>query len=255
MANKRSFISSIGLLLSFIGMTGLVLSILSLLPLNGYNIYTTVITGTHLLQFELQKTHGDWKHLELSSDAKIYMIFLAGSLFSSLFEIILTFTACCRHQTKPEKFQGVTTMIQPPTVAAAAAAAAEEVVVVVERENDDFSNNHHQKQQQHDYTNKVVNRKSWFLRITCFTLLIQIIFSLFGTHIIYKMKSDIDTIPIEIQQNTSISCAILWINYLSLTLFSILLLFASFFLLIGAYHKQHKHNHLSQNEETIPLIL
>lgn len=176
MANKRSFISSIGLLLSFIGMAGLVLSILSLLPLNGYNIYTTVITGTHLLQFELQKTHGDWKHMELSSDAKIYLIFLAGSLCSSLFEIILTFTACCRHQTKPDKIHGVTTIIQPATSAATTTTTA----AVAEEEGNSHSKQH--QHQQEYYNNKVVNRKSWFLRMTCFTLLIQIIFSLFGNY-------------------------------------------------------------------------
>lgn len=165
MANKRSFVSSIGLLLSFIGMAGLVLSIISLLPLNGYNIYTTVITSSQLLQFELAKTNGDWKQIELSSDAKIYFIFLAGSLFSSLFVIILTFTACCRHQTKPEKIQGVT------------------IIQQAEEEQDFLNNNKQQQLQQQNYNNKVVNKKSWFLRITCFTLLIQIIFSLFGKKI------------------------------------------------------------------------
>lgn len=154
MNNKRSFLSSIGLLLSFIGMAGLVLSIISLLPLNGYNIYTTVITSLKLLQFEHERTHEEWRNIELSQDAKIYLIFLTGSCLSSFFEILLTLIACCRSRTETENIQGVT-------------------IIQVEEEEQGFLNN---SKQQH----KVLNRKSWFIRITCFTLLIQILFSLFG---------------------------------------------------------------------------
>ena len=83
-----------------------------------------------------------------------------------------------------------------------------------------------------------------------------------GTHIIYKIKSDPSSIPTEIQNNTFISCAILWINYLSLTLFAFILLFASFFVLMGAYSKQRQQQQMqqrrfspTQSEETRPLIV
>jgi hypothetical protein len=136
MTNKRGFISWIGLLLSFIGMAGLVLSIVSLLPLNGYNIYTTTITVLRLLEFEKE----EW----FSQDAKIYLIFLAGSFFSSVMEIMVTFLACCRTETNQ-----------------------------VDQESCHYN---------------IRKNKSWFIRIICFTLLIQIIFSLFGKTYIFNIK-------------------------------------------------------------------
>lgn len=149
MNNKRSFLSSIGLLLSFIGMAGLVLSIISLIPLNGYNIYTTVITSIKLLQFEYERTNEDWTLV--SQDAKIYLIFLAGSCFSSLFEIITTFIACCRNRTQKEN------------------------IIILQ----------HTEEEQQSKQRQVVNKKSWFIRITCLTLLIQIVFSLFGKKMLH----------------------------------------------------------------------
>jgi cytochrome c biogenesis protein CcdA len=163
--NKRSFLSTIGLLTSFIGMAGLVLSIISLLPLNGYNIYTTIITTINLLQFEHERTNQEWKDLQLSQDAQIYLIFLLGSFLSSLFEIVLTFAACFRHQHRSV------------------------------HEEDTYDRQYQKQLQQHqqqeeeeeqaveqDYykKNRRLSRKSWFIRIACFTLLIQVVFSLFG---------------------------------------------------------------------------
>jgi hypothetical protein len=148
MTNKRSITSSIGLGISFIGMTGLVLSIVSLLPLNAYNIYKSVSTLTKLLYFELENNHKDWQSVTV--DAKLYFVFLCGSVFSSFLEIIATFTACCRQSTR-------------------------ETTVVID---DESNSKQHQEYIQHQphYQPKA----SWFLRFTCFTILIQIIFSLFG---------------------------------------------------------------------------
>lgn len=166
--NKRSFLSTIGLLSSFIGMAGFVLSIISLIPLNGYNIYTTIITTINLLQFEQERTNQpEWRKITLSQDAQLYIIFLFGSFLSSLFEILLTFIACYRHQAVGDEQDH---LIEEQEV----------------EENSNISSNHSNKQQQqptqhqHYSKNKAVNRKSWFIRFTCFTLLIQIIFSLFG---------------------------------------------------------------------------
>jgi hypothetical protein len=148
MTNKRSITSSIGLGISFIGMAGLVLSIVSLLPLNVYNIYKSVSTCTKLLYFELENNHKDWQ--SVSADAKLYFAFLLGSVISSFLEIITTFTACCRQSTR-------------------------ETAIVIE---DESNSKQHQEYIQHQphYQPKT----SWFIRFTCFTILIQIVFSLFG---------------------------------------------------------------------------
>ncbi|KAI8079097.1 uncharacterized protein B0P05DRAFT_542310 [Gilbertella persicaria] len=129
--NRRNMTSKIGLILSFIGMAGLVLSILSLLPLNLYNIYTTIITSYKLLLL-----NKDW----LSPGAKLYLFFLCGSCFSSLFEILATLLACTRHRAS----------------------------------QDEHTKNNQSQPTQPPQT------KSWFIRIICFTLCLQILFSLIG---------------------------------------------------------------------------
>lgn len=134
MTNKRSFISWIGLLLSFIGMAGLVLSIVSLLPVNVYNMYLTTVTVLKLVEFEKE----NWFY----QDAQIYLIFLAGSFISSLFEIVATFLACAQTGKSQE--------------------------VMLDQESCNNSS---------VITKK---KKSWFIRIICFTLLIQILFSILG---------------------------------------------------------------------------
>lgn len=143
MTNKRSITSSIGLGISFIGMAGLVLSIVSLLPLNAYNIYKSISTLNKLFCFELENNHNDWQ--SVSTDTKLYSAFLCGSLLSSFLEITATFTACCRQSTR-------------------------ETILI----DDESNSKQHQEYMQYQ------PKTSWFMRFTCFTILIQIIFSLFG---------------------------------------------------------------------------
>ncbi|OAD04224.1 hypothetical protein MUCCIDRAFT_108042 [Mucor lusitanicus CBS 277.49] len=199
--SNRNFSSTIGFISSFIGMAGLVLTIISLIPLNSYNIYTTLDTLLQLISFELKRTgQSDWHHLQLSSTATLYAIFLSCSFLSSMLVILSTCIACCRHQT--------------------------------------FQQQQQQQQQTHTHSakyEKIIQHKSWFLRFTCLTLLIQMATSIFGTHLIYKIQPDPHVIPLEIQHNVSLSCAILWISYLAIILFSLVLLFASFCILIGSH--------------------
>ncbi|KAI7906332.1 uncharacterized protein BX663DRAFT_496055 [Cokeromyces recurvatus] len=203
---KNTMMNSIGILFSFIGMVGLILSIITLVPLNGYNLYTTFNASTKLLLFEIQR-NDDWQHLILSRDAKLYFIFLFGSFMSSILAIMTTFIAL-------------------------------------------FSNIKSNKKQQ--------QQKSWFLRFISVTLLIQIVFSLYGVHLIYRVKSKTEIIPLEIQQDTMLSCAILCLNYLSLILFAVILLFASFCILLSSYYHQRDKQQMSSStieDERRPLLI
>ncbi|KAL0141280.1 hypothetical protein V8B55DRAFT_1487656 [Mucor lusitanicus] len=174
--SNRNFSSTIGFISSFIGMAGLVLTIISLIPLNSYNIYTTLDTLLQLISFELKRTgQSDWHHLQLSSTATLYAIFLSCSFLSSMLVILSTCIACCRHQT--------------------------------------FQQQQQQQQQTHTHSakyEKIIQHKS------C-------------------IQPDPHVIPLEIQHNVSLSCAILWISYLAIILFSLVLLFASFCILIGSH--------------------
>ncbi|KAI8347666.1 hypothetical protein BD560DRAFT_450417 [Blakeslea trispora] len=237
--NRRSKTSTLGLILSFIGMTGLVLSIVTLLPINAYNIYTTITTICKLLAFEQKRTNKDWE--ELSPEAILYLVFLSGSCCSSMFEIGATFLVCGRHQVSKEEQEGTNRDSELAT------------------QQLGMKQYHGNAMLDHPSTQRPISRydprTSWFIRIIGFTILLQIIFSLLGTHILFKLKSDISVIPKEIQDNTYISCAILWINYVSLLVFCFVLLFASFCILIGAHRHPYPKSSGNDSEESRPLII
>ena len=101
MANSKQhgFISkTMGLSLGFLGIVGLVVSLISLLPVNVYNLFITVNALTELLRYELQNTKDWWT---LSPDGTIYSVFLTGSTLSSLITIIMVIATCLRQQPSP----------------------------------------------------------------------------------------------------------------------------------------------------------
>lgn len=107
--NKRRFISkTVGLSLGFLGIVGLVLSLVSLLPVNLYNIFITVNALTELLKYELDKNNKeDW--WTLSPTATVYSVFLAGSIVSSLIVVILVLATCFRqgvHRSSTRRLPG-----------------------------------------------------------------------------------------------------------------------------------------------------
>ncbi|KAI8983071.1 hypothetical protein BDB01DRAFT_850896 [Pilobolus umbonatus] len=226
MSKKWTLSTSIGLLLGFLGMAGIVLSIISLIPLNGYNIYMSTTTLIKLARIEYGRTH-DWWYA-FSYDAKLYLIFLFGSALSSIFEILLSFMACCAHQSKSNK------MVDEHSIS----------------NNNSNNNGRYIKQLSSNQTThtQISNGNTWFIRFACFILTVQIAFALLGTHIIYILKSNV--ISVDIQNAASISLYILWINYISLTIFAFILFCASFFILIGAQKQR-----IIQDEESRPLIL
>lgn len=70
-----------------------------------------------------------------------------------------------------------------------------------------------------------------------------------GTHLKYIVKSDTSVIPLQIQSTTFVCLLIMWINYLSVTFFLFILLFASCFILLGARREQRE-----QDPERQPLL-
>lgn len=130
--------ATIGLILSIIGMAGVVLSIISLLPVNLYNIYIASQTVFELVLFEHERTNKEWQDIPFSNEAKLFFMFLIGSIVSSILEIISTLFACCQHGT-----------------------------IHLKRKSSYEPQQHYQ-------------RKSWFIRTVCFTLILQILFSLLG---------------------------------------------------------------------------
>ena len=94
MANDKQhgFISrTVGLSLGFLGIVGLVLSLVSLLPVNFYNIFVAVTALTQVLRHE-----NDW--WSLSSEGTLYAVFLTGAILSSLITIAMVLVTACRQR-------------------------------------------------------------------------------------------------------------------------------------------------------------
>ncbi|CAO3579297.1 unnamed protein product [Absidia cylindrospora] len=87
----RAVPTTLGLSLGFLGVVGLVISLLSLVPINIYNIYLASHTALALANLEYQRTHQWWS---FSSDALYYFIFLLGSVVSSLITTCLVLITC-----------------------------------------------------------------------------------------------------------------------------------------------------------------
>lgn len=143
---KCSLSTNLGVLLGFLGMTGLALTIISLLPLNVYNIYSSIKTLTELVKFEHDRTT-EWNFLAFSSDAILYSIFLLGVVFSASLTILFTFIAYFfRKRSSYNEEQHI---------------SAE-------------ANGYKQYQPQHNQ-----NNSTWFVRISSLTIMIQLSFALF----------------------------------------------------------------------------
>ncbi|KAI9259292.1 hypothetical protein BY458DRAFT_517384 [Sporodiniella umbellata] len=213
---KYTLSTNLGIFLGFLGMTGLALTIVSLLPLNVYNIYYSINTLTELVRFEHNRT-AEWNPLHFSADAMLYSIFLLGAVFSATLTIVFTFNAYFFRKRSGYN---------------------EEQHISAEPNG--------YKQYQTQYSN---NNSTWFVRISYLTIIVQLSFALFGAHLKYIVKSDSSVIPLQIQSATFVCLTIMWMNYLSLTLFLFILLFASCFILMGAKKKESQ-----SNPERQPLV-
>jgi hypothetical protein len=145
---KRSLSTNLGYILGFLGMAGLALTILSLLPLNIYNVYSSITALKELIKFEHDRT-SKWDFWIFSTDAKLYIIFLLGVIFSATLTILFTLiTYFCR---KRPSYNG------------------EQQHISAE------ANGYKQYQQQPSY-----NNSTWFVRISSLVILLHLSLALFG---------------------------------------------------------------------------
>ncbi|CAO3638988.1 unnamed protein product [Cunninghamella echinulata] len=82
--------TTLGLSLAFFGIAGLILSLLSLLPVNIYNVYLASTTALMLAKIEYERTQQWWL---FSHETLYYFIFLVGSALSSVITCILVMVA------------------------------------------------------------------------------------------------------------------------------------------------------------------
>ncbi|KAI9323364.1 hypothetical protein BX666DRAFT_1886110 [Dichotomocladium elegans] len=141
----------------------------------------------------------DWWRwwLSLSPEASLYMVFLSGSILSSLISIVMVLVTACRQQPHPKEMA-----ITPPS-------AVEDQVIEGKRRS-----------------------SVWLSRMGCLIFVGQISWALFGTHLLFFFD-DHNDLPDSVRKSTTISVLILWLNYVILTAFSFILFCASFFILLG----------------------
>ncbi|KAI8991055.1 hypothetical protein BDF20DRAFT_842406 [Mycotypha africana] len=145
----------LGLISSFIGMGGLVLAIVSLFPLNGYNIFLTSSTIIKLILFEYDRLSTlsiittttavnlqqppQYIFINISKEVLFYLLFLTASSMASVLHNITTFVAFCQCQWLTLRSKETEEVLAEEEAAAAATAvSAEEVgaACVAEREEE-----------------------------------------------------------------------------------------------------------------------
>ncbi|KAI7851410.1 hypothetical protein BDC45DRAFT_209451 [Circinella umbellata] len=242
MANSKQhgFISkTMGLSLGFLGIVGLVVSLISLLPVNLYNLFIATNALTELLRYELQNTSDWWT---LSPDGTIYSVFLTGSILSSLITIIMVIATCLRQQP-----------------------SSSDNVQMVSHSEQGIEEEQEQNIEAYPITTTKRRSSVWLSRIGCLIFVGQIGWALFGTHLFFFYK---DELPESIHRSAMISTFILWLNYLIITIFSFILLCASFFIILGARRSSSNRDNTKSNntpstsaeemqyhrEETTPLL-
>ncbi|KAI8885071.1 hypothetical protein K501DRAFT_332228 [Backusella circina FSU 941] len=242
MVSARGISRSIGITFGFIGMVGLVLSIVSLLPLNGYNIYISVDGLLQVIRHELERTSNDWTAFSLA--CKLYIVYFTGTVLCSALDFCLFMLVCCgcrKQQVSDEEEDQEE-------------AQEEEEEQMIEQRQDSNDNGEEQRRsrgigKRRGIGNIKAKKSTLFNRVSCFILILQIAWALFGTHLYFYLSND--DIPATIGVNLKTSLCILWLNYLTLTLFAIILFCASFFILLGGKKTRYQ----GQPEETRPLIL
>ncbi|ORX62953.1 hypothetical protein DM01DRAFT_1331053 [Hesseltinella vesiculosa] len=91
-SQRLSVSSSAGLTLGLFGMVGLMISLMTLLPLNVYNMYLASHTALYLVRLEQAEPWWRFSH----AAHQYYFTFLAGSVISSFIVICLVLTTCLR---------------------------------------------------------------------------------------------------------------------------------------------------------------
>jgi hypothetical protein len=151
MVSARGISRSIGVTFSFIGMVGLVLSLVSLLPLNGYNIYICVDGLLQVLRHELERTNNDWT--AFSWACKLYIVYFTGTILCSTFDFCVYMLVCCgyRKQDQDEEEQ------------------------MIERQDDENGQTSRGKR-----GNRKVKKSILYNRAAVFNFILQIAWALFG---------------------------------------------------------------------------
>ncbi|KAI8374268.1 uncharacterized protein BYT42DRAFT_575754 [Radiomyces spectabilis] len=203
--------TSVGLSLGFVGIIGLVLSLISLLPLNIYNITISVQTLSDVLKYEMNETQ-DWR--QFSAEGIQYASFLAGAIVSSLITVILVFATCCCHRPRPSWETGELDSFHGD-------------MAISELENSCESG--HRR-----------NGSLWLSRLGCLIFVLQIGWASFGTHVLFN--TDSHRFPTTIYPSTMVVVCILWLNYIILILFAFILFCASIFILLGTTSNKSKEN-------------
>ncbi|KAL0077737.1 hypothetical protein J3Q64DRAFT_1747113 [Phycomyces blakesleeanus] len=230
--NCDSTITTLGLILGVTSMIGLAVSLLTLLPMNVYNTVIALKSLKDLLQYEYIK-HGQLG--SLSKEVQLCLAFLAGSIVSSLTTVIMVFGVCFRSTKSLARVDHNSTPPVPTTPKGYVG------LISRERELDLESANRSRQEKSYDRP-----PSKWVCLTKRFMYISQIIWACFGTYLLFFMDLPADALPDNVFGSAVLSLSILWLNYAILSVFTFILLFISFLLILGGGRRDKKKSGVSR---------
>ncbi|KAI7869916.1 hypothetical protein BDF14DRAFT_1777573 [Spinellus fusiger] len=228
--------TGLGLAMASIGIIGLALAFLSLIPINIYNIVVAVNGVKDIVQYEYSQHRPQWWLLPIES--VVYLLFLTGSVISSLVTVSMVILTMVSGRRK----------IQPRDVLAPP--------------HQDSLYKRHSRTDRTDIEasqgTEIQGQTSvWLGRIGCLVFVGQIGWALLGTHVLFFANLD-HSLPTSVRTLAVVSVSILWLNYSILALFSFILFCASFFIVLGVKRRdlsQHTTGGMQGHpQESTPLL-
>ncbi|KAI7866852.1 hypothetical protein BDF14DRAFT_1808494 [Spinellus fusiger] len=214
--------AKLGLVLGVISLIGLVVLLFTLLPLNIYNTVLATLSLKDLLEHEYIRS-GQLR--PLSSVSKLCILFLVGSIVSSLTTVIMVFGVCFRSTKSLASIKSPPVQRSPTTDSHPPWSREREI---------DLESNFTTKREK---TYLPLKRKRWICITRRFMYISQIIWACFGTYLLFIMDLPPKALPDTVSSSALLSLFILWFNGGILSLFTLILVVASFFTVAGGKKK------------------
>ncbi|KAI9028311.1 hypothetical protein CLU79DRAFT_738720 [Phycomyces nitens] len=233
--------TGLGLTMASLGIIGLALALLSLIPVNVYNIVVAVSALKDLVKYEYDQNRPEW--WLLPKESALYLAFLTGSVISSLITMAMVMVTLAGGKRQAQKGRTQASGTPHPDLVS----------------QDNLYKRHGRTDIESSQVRQPIQGQSsvWLGRIGCLVFVGQIGWALFGTHVLFFTDPS-KLFPATVRTLASISVFILWLNYIIIAIFSFILFCASFFIILGGARRRSQHQNggemQAHHQETTPLL-
>ncbi|KAL0094730.1 hypothetical protein F4703DRAFT_1820372 [Phycomyces blakesleeanus] len=236
--------TGLGLTMASLGIIGLALALLSLIPVNVYNIVVAVSALKDLVKYEYDQNRPEW--WLLPKESALYLAFLTGSVIYSLITMAMVMLTLAGGKRQAQKGRIQVSDTPHPGLVS----------------QDNLYKRHGRTDIESSQVNQPTQGQTsvWLGRIGCLVFIGQIGWALFGTHLLFFTDLDNKLFPATVRTLTTISVFILWLNYIIIAIFSFILFCASFFIILGGARRRSQHQNdgtgemQAHHQETTPLL-